>query len=206
MKKQKTGFKWLILGLLLLVTIFVGFETYKYLSNNHTVTQKNYKQDNKLPEEDNTEKENEIENKTETSNEDNEVVTPSEETVSNNSSENVSNGNNKIPVNNEIKQQTQVEQNVQKEPNTQIENENKVIDVPKEETPKPSEPQVDPEYERLKAQAVFATREECNTVSNEIYGPTIRNTGCNTVAYNGELIGYSLRIVYNDGTSEYYKR
>lgn len=86
--------------------------------------------------------------------------------------------------------------------------------TPKEEEvkPVPETPKVDPEYERLKKLAMFKTYEECNKVSNDLgrefskdKNTNYRNTSCGSVAYDGKLLGYSLKIYYLDDTYSYYQ-
>lgn len=94
---------------------------------------------------------------------------------------------------------------------------NQEVNPPKEDTPKPVQPvpeppKVDPEYEALKKIAVFKTYEECDSMTDIVgleysnkENSNFRNTVCSSVAYNGELLGYSLKIYFMDSTFEYYK-
>lgn len=75
-----------------------------------------------------------------------------------------------------------------------------------------AKPMVDEEYLRLSKLAVFATHSDCNSTSNAIgkeyakqKDSNYRNTSCESVAYNGELLGYALKIYFTDSTFKYYE-
>lgn len=62
---------------------------------------------------------------------------------------------------------------------------------------------VDEEYNKLKESTAFSTFEECRNFKPNV--PNLRNTLCETVSYNYELIGYKMTIFYKDGSYEVYK-
>jgi len=109
---------------------------------------------------------------------------------------------------------SKINENVITSNNTYKEVSKEVEKVPEEtgENPKETIPEIDLQYEELKKKISFKDYQSCSAKSVDLAleyayngDENFQNTFCESVAYNGELLGYSLTIFFRDGTSSYYK-
>lgn len=92
------------------------------------------------------------------------------------------------------------------------------IEIPKEEpkeTPveTPVEiPKIDEELENIKKKCDYFSYTECKNASIEVSNiyalndENYRNTDCYYYTYKGEIVGYKVRIFFNDGTWRFYDK
>lgn len=91
-------------------------------------------------------------------------------------------------------------------------NQQDIVEVPNEDTnDKNVSIQNDAEYKKIKEQCEFFTRAECQAASGKVaikyleMGNGSVSTSCESFAYKGEIVGYRMKIRFEDGTWIYNK-
>lgn len=135
-----------------------------------------------------------------------EVIIQEDKTPIQNTEEQIN--TNETIIDNVEEKEVQVQEEVSiEDTNNQNENSNNNSVIYEFEDPVPT---IDEEYLALLEYVDYSADEYSICYSNSIDVAltdtiNIRNTSCEQFAYNGEIVGYKIKIFYRDGTSGFYK-